>query len=182
MTTRTNSIARCAGAAVAVLLLAGCQSGASGSTPAAPASASGSQDLVAIGREYAQCVRDHGVPTYPDMIVVGGHLTLPDDASGDAAEQALRANPEAAQACRHILERLPAEAQKERGLSAQDRESLLKYAQCMRENGIPEWPDPRADGSFPIAGTPLESEAKSARMQAATQACRQHWDREISIK
>ncbi len=177
--TRFPLTARRASAAAALLVLAGCQGG--GPAPAAPAT-SGTPDLASLGREYSQCVRDHGVPSYPDLVVIAGHLTLPDNAEGDAASAALRAAPAAQQACQPILARLPATAQKEQAPSAQDREKLLEFARCLRRNGIPEWPDPQADGSFPIAGTPLGDEAKSARMQAATQACKQFWDKGISVK
>ncbi|MEU4248001.1 hypothetical protein AB0F15_11360 [Amycolatopsis sp. NPDC026612] len=178
---RIPMAARRSSAAVVLLVLAGCQSASPG-TPGAPSTTAGSPDLASLGREYSQCVRDHGVPAYPDMVVIGGHLTLPDNAEGDAGSSALRAAPAAQQACQPILARLPAEAQKENAPSAQDREKLLEFARCLRQNGIPEWPDPRADGSFPIAGTPLADETKSARMQTATQACKQFWDKGISVK
>jgi hypothetical protein len=47
---------------------------------------------------------------------------------------------------------------------------------------VPQWPDPSADGSFRIAGTPLGTEGKSARILAAQQACRQYWDKGIPEK
>jgi hypothetical protein len=174
--------ARRASAAAVLLVLAGCQNAAPGTSSTATSTPAGSPDLASLGREYSQCVRDHGLPAYPDMVVVAGHLTLPDNADGDAGNAALRAAPAAQQACQPILARLPAAAQKDQAPSAQDREKLLEFAQCVRANGIPEWPDPRADGSFPIAGTPLADETKSARVQAATQACKQFWDKGISVK
>lgn len=138
--------------------------------------------LLAIGREYAACVRGHGVSGFPDMVVVSGQLTLPDTPEADAADAALRANTSARQGCAPILAKLPANAQKNRVPSADDRQRLLQYAQCMRDNGVPQWPDPAADGSFPIAGTPLGDEGKSARMRTATQACKKYWDQEIVVK
>jgi hypothetical protein len=179
---RFPSAARRLSAGAILLLLAGCQSAAPGSSGLPASTTAGSPDLASLGHEYSQCVRDHGVPAYPDMVVIAGHLTLPDNTEGDAGSAALRAAPAAQQACQPILARLPAAAQKDQAPSAQDREALLKFAQCLRTHGIPEWPDPQADGSFPIAGTPLADEAKSARMQAATQACKQFWDKGISVK
>jgi hypothetical protein len=41
--------------------------------------------------------------------------------------------------------------------------------------------DPNADGRFPISGTPLESEGKSARVLAAMDACKPHWDKGIGV-
>jgi hypothetical protein len=168
-------------AALALATLVACQSGGSVAQPPA-ATPAGDQQILAIGREYSQCVRDHGVSTFPDMVVIAGQLSLPDNATGDAADQALRANPTARSQCASILRRLPAAAQKNQALTAQDRANLLRYAQCMRQNGVPEWPDPSATGSFPITGTPLADQLKSARVLRAQQACRQFWAGEISVK
>jgi hypothetical protein len=44
----------------------------------------------------------------------------------------------------------------------------------MRENGVPEWPDPNADGSFP-SGSVLETEGKSPRIVAGFRACQQYY-------
>jgi hypothetical protein len=43
----------------------------------------------------------------------------------------------------------------------------------MREHGVPEWPDPKADGTFPIVGTEIEREGKSPRVVRAGQACKE---------
>jgi hypothetical protein len=168
---------------VAVLAAAGCQDGSPGSASATPPPSSDAQ-IRTIGQQYSQCVRDHGLPNYPDLVDDGGHLTLPNDGNADANRQALRDRQDILDACKSILDKLPANAQKQPQLSDQDRQNLLKFAQCMRQNGVPEWPDPRANGSFPILGTPLQSEteAKSARIVNAERACRQYWDQPFSVK
>jgi hypothetical protein len=56
--------------------------------------------------------------------------------------------------------------------SAADLAKLKAYAKCMREHGIPDFPDPKADGTFPIIGTPLEHEGKSERVLSAMDACK----------
>jgi hypothetical protein len=167
--------------------LLGCQDGqaaSSGPTTAgssAPAAVS-EQQILAIGRQYAQCLRDHGIPTFPDMVVLGGRLAVPDNAAGDAAEQALRANPDAARACQSILANLPPSAQKNAEVSPDDLQALLKFAQCLREHGVAGWPDPNPQGAFPISGTPLADEIKSPQVQSAIQACWQFWAGGISVK
>src|SRR5262249_38263149 len=137
--------------------------------------------LQAIGRQYSQCIRDHGVPGFPDLVVVDGTVALPDD-GGEAGKRALQGNPAAQQACQQILAGLPGAARHNSPAATEETGELLKFAQCLRENGVPEWPDPASDGTFPIAGTPLETEGKSPRIAAAIQACRQYWDRGISAK
>jgi Tol biopolymer transport system component len=49
-------------------------------------------------------------------------------------------------------------------------EQAVKYAQCMRENGVTNWPDPDRDGRFVIAaGGPNQS---SPQFKKAQQACK----------
>jgi hypothetical protein len=128
--------------------------------------------ILAIGREAAQCIREHGVANFPDPVVSAGQLTLPGDNEPPPGADA------AVAACRSILERLPASAlgEGDDAPGPEDVTQLLKFAQCIREHGIPDWPDPKADGSFPLNGTPLEHEGKSPRLQRATEACHQYWD------
>jgi hypothetical protein len=166
-------------ALLAVLALAGC-SGHPGVNPSASPSALSHDQTLALGRQAAQCFRDHGIPDFPDPIIdQNGQLTLPPSDS-DHVKQELNANPQAQQACQPILDRLPIGHTSGPGqYSQEDLANLLKFAQCMRHNGIPEWPDPKADGSFPIAGTPLETEGKSPRFLSARNACKQFWDKGI---
>jgi hypothetical protein len=49
----------------------------------------------------------------------------------------------------------------------------------MRDNGVPDWPDPKSDGTFPLVGTPLGTEGKSQRIITGQQACARYWDRGI---
>ena len=186
MTTPTRFTRVAAGsvlAAATVLALTACSSaGPAASTAPTTTAAQGDAQILAIGQRYSQCVRDHGISTFPDMVLVAGQLTLPDNAAGDAADAALRANPAARDACGPILSELPPAAQKNHVPTAQDRANLVQYARCIRAHGVPEWPDPNADGAFPIAGTPLSAQAKSARVLNAEQACRQYWSAGIPEK
>lgn len=126
--------------------------------------------LLDIGRQYSQCVRDHGVVNFPDPVINDGHIALPADSSGADAKQALANNPAAEQACKSIMDRVPPDAHKNATPSAQELQGLLQYAQCMRGNGIPEWPDPLPDGSFPLP-TPLLQEGKSQRVLNGMHQC-----------
>src|SRR5882762_9120978 len=86
----------------ALMTLTACSSGGHGSTTSSSPATSGDQLLLSIGRQYSQCVRAHGVSAYPDMVIIGGFLTLPDSPAGDAGDQALRANPSARDGCAPI--------------------------------------------------------------------------------
>ena len=168
---------------VLIAFLAGCSASPAGSASPSPTVMSNDQ-VLAIGREAAQCMRQHGIPDFPDPVVdQHGQIQLPDTAAGNNAKQEMGSHPEAQQACEPILERIPPNQRgTSRGpgqFSQEDLANLLKFAQCMRRSGIPEWPDPKADGSFPLSGTPLETEGKSARIMTARQACKQYWDKGI---
>jgi hypothetical protein len=163
-----------------LLVLAGCSAGHPGATHATP-SPSGSAQFLAIAHEAAQCMRQHGIPDFPDPILdANGQISLPEGPGSDRIKQEINANPDAQHACEPIFDRIPTSAvHSGAAVSPQDVPKLLAFAQCLRRNGIPEWPDPKADGSFPISGTPLATEGKSPRLRAAIQACRQYWDKGI---
>jgi hypothetical protein len=153
--------------AVPLLLagLAGC--GASGGRAAATAT-TGQQDVVAAVREVIQCLRDNGMPNLPDpQFDSNGQPQFPGGDPGDPPPQAERA-------CKPIYDRLPPS----RGDGANrdhpptDIPALLRFARCMRAHGVPDFPDPKPDGTFPVAGTSLER-GKTPEGIRAGQACRQ---------
>ncbi len=86
---------------------------------------------------YAQCMRSHGVPTFPD----------PDSSGRIPKTQVVNArkdNPSrfdsADTACRHLAPNggngeTPAQI-------AQDWRQFRQFTQCMRRRGVPNWPDP----------------------------------------
>jgi hypothetical protein len=158
--------------ALALALLAGC--GPSGHSAAAPSPSSSMSEaqILEIGRQFAQCVRDHGVVGFPDPILIDGHLAAPNDQGGTDAKQALGNNPAAEDACKSILERIPASAdrRKDHIPTAAEMQQLLRYAQCMRDHGVPDWPDPQSNGDFPLSAQ-LQSEGKSPRVVAGFAAC-----------
>jgi hypothetical protein len=85
--------------------------------------------------KYAACMREHGVPNFPDPSASQG-FTMPMDPSSPAWVTA--------QATCHKL--LPGGGPPGPGSathpSAQALASMLKVSQCMREHGIHDFPDP----------------------------------------
>ena len=171
-------IARTLLAAVLVLapVLAACTSHGSGSPSASPSTMSDAQ-ILAIGRQLAQCFRDHGVPGLPDPSVQNGRLILPSGA-GDNIPQAQ--GDAAKAACQSIADQLPPSALGGNGdasrapFSAADLAKARQWAQCIRDHGIADFPDPGADGTVNLAGTSLEHNPKSQPFRTANDACLQY--------
>jgi hypothetical protein len=146
-----------------LVLLAGCSG--SGGAGAATTTTSGQQAAAAVLREFVRCARANGMPNMPDLrLDSNGRVSIP-EGTPDPPKSVERA-------CRSIWERLPASARGDEERPPADMQALLRYARCMRDNGMPDFPDPSADGSF-RASPSMIREGKSPRMVRALQACRQ---------
>jgi len=146
-----------AAAAALALMLAGCGTG-----PAAHAAARPSANPAAVYRQFAQCVRAHGQPNFPDPVVdAQGQPQLPPDV--DKPPDAVM------QACASILNQLPASARGGRGTQPPDPAMMRQFAVCMRAHGIDDWPDPNPDGSFtmPPSLANLKASPRWPQVQAA---------------
>jgi hypothetical protein len=128
------------------LLASGC--GGSGRTPGVANVGSSSRATTKPGlAAYSQCMRAHGVPTFPDPDATGG---IPKEQVVAAA----RGNPNtfkaASTACEHLLPNdsfaAPETAQQTRTQLADE----LSFARCMRSNGISGFPDPTAQAGLSI--------------------------------
>ena len=107
---------------------------------------------------YAQCMRDNGFTEFPDP--------SPD---GDLR---IRVNPESAprfQAAGEACKDLAPEGFRDDGVTPEQLDALIKLSQCVRENGIPDFPDPKPDGRFDLRSTGIGP--GDARMEAAMEAC-----------
>jgi hypothetical protein len=140
--------------------LAGCS--ASGGSAGATTTTSGQQAAAAVLREFVRCARANGMPTLPDLrLDSNGQVSIP-PGTPDPPKSVERA-------CRSFLERLPASARSD--VAPADMQALLGFARCMREHGMADFPDPQADGRFPLP--PSLRGGKTPSFLRATQACRQ---------
>jgi hypothetical protein len=125
-------------------------SGAASPTPAANPKAAYEAQLVEYGRQLAQCARTHGLPRFPDPVGVVydesgvGDARFPGVDKGDFVTAMDR--------CPEITRRIP-HPPPPGPPSAATLQKMRQYAQCMRQHGASGFPDPRADGTFPIRGT-----------------------------
>jgi hypothetical protein len=94
-----------------------------------------------VYHQFAQCIRDHGLPDFPDPTLdAQGQPHLPDGVAKP---------PDAIlQACLSILNQLPPSSRPNSGDSQNDPAMMRRFAQCMRDHGIQDWPDPDSDGNF----------------------------------
>jgi hypothetical protein len=147
-------------AVAALLVAAGCGGGEDGGGDAAATSSSSDP-----GVKYAECMRENGVPEFPDP--VNGRLTLragpgsgirPDSPEFQQAQEACRSlAPQGAQAGGRGNEEMQAR--------------VLEYAGCMRENGVPDFPDPDFSGQGVRMRLPQGVDENSPQFQAAQQEC-----------
>ncbi len=145
-------------AVLAVLLMAcGSQSDpGSGSGPGSQGQASSSPGQSQSGAvAFAQCVRSHGVPDFPDP--QNGHFLI------SGADQNNPNFNSAVQACQHLLG--PGGVSSGGG---SNNAALLSFAQCMQTHGVPQFPDPTANGGI---GLPSGVDPNSQQFQKAWQEC-----------
>jgi len=120
--------------------------------------------------KFADCMRDSGVSEFPDPSS-SGELTIDAIANGTSLDTDTASFKKAIGACRD-LEPAGFMGQKR---SAQEQERSLEFAQCMRDNGVRDFPDPTKDGPL-IDTTRIPSAAgRGARsipgFQAAVEKC-----------
>jgi hypothetical protein len=116
---------------------------------------------------FSQCMRSHGVPSFPDP-GANGAISF----SG-AASQINLAGPvvkAAALDCRHLL---PNGGQLNPAQQQKALNTLLKFAQCMRAHGVANFPDPSLTNgsvSLNLQGTGISY--TSSQVQSAVATCR----------
>jgi hypothetical protein len=160
---------------------AGCDSGGSGAEPTASASTANHQQLLALGQEWVQCLRGKGLTRMPDAEVSqDGYLEFP--AQDYDWKQDLQKHKDTAAACQSIEDRYPPNAfRPKQQFSADDLRKLAAYADCVRQHGIPDFPDPNAAGEFDLSGTSLQNGIPAQLRDRADEACRSVWSGVVKV-
>lgn len=150
---------------VSALLVAGLAGCGTTSSPTVATAGPGATQSGAAQEErsalaYSRCMRAQGQTWFPDPDAQGG-LTVhnPDNVDQKKIEAA-----EAA--CKKYA---PWEGAKG-PIPADELAKLRQVAQCMRDRGISEWPDPAADGSTRITGI----EPDDPKVRQAQQECQKY--------
>ena len=114
---------------------------------------------------FSQCMRENGVPDFPDPEVEDGRIRMrvggPDGGQLDP-----EAMEQAQEACQDLAPRGGGSMSEEDRQEMQDR--FLEYAQCMRENGY-DMPDPDFSGDGGMFR--LQGEPGDPAFQQAQEAC-----------
>ena len=116
-------------------------------------------DPVEAGRLYAQCMRDNGVSNFPDPGPDGRFALDHDKFNQD--DPKFRA---ALEKCRDLA---PGAEHRNTGDPAYV-EQMRKFSQCMGDNGLPDFPDPDANGKLRGVGHERQGDPK---FQAAMETC-----------
>jgi hypothetical protein len=152
----------------------GCGSNAGSETGTAGGSGSGGASKTTTRREkalrFSGCMRDHGVSAFPDPNA-SGELTIDAITNGSSVDTSSAAFKTAVGACKHLQP--PGFTGRER--STREQEYALEFARCIRENGVPDFPDP-AKGQPLVDTNRIPSSATSGGMtilNAAMRKCRE---------
>jgi hypothetical protein len=134
-------------------------SGSSGSGSSGEASQS--QQL-----QFAQCIRSHGVPNFPDPSPGEGQLNAISAAGINTQSPTYQTALQACKKYNPAANVTPAQ-------SAAENTKGLEFSQCMRSHGVPTFPDPitgpTGGQAINLRGSGIDQ--SSPTYQAANQAC-----------
>jgi hypothetical protein len=154
-----------------VLLTVACSNspstGSSGSPQSTGAAPSASSNAVA----FAQCMRAHGVPSYPD----------PSSVSGPIDENQLGVSDTVYETAKTTCDRLYPQPHSAGITTAQQQQveaQLLNFSKCMRSHGLPTFPDPNpastiwGPGGGQLFTLPSGMNHNSPQFTSAQNACK----------
>jgi len=154
-----------------MLTLAGCaaKTGSDGvasatgahSTPSATTTPANDRDAAL---KFAQCMREHGLTWFPDPQGGGGiQIKIPPGTDKSKVDAAMAA-------CKQFMPNGGAPEKPDAAVL----EQLRKFAQCMRDHGVTNFPDPKADGQLQLDAGKLGIGPGQPKFDAAQQACAQY--------
>ena len=120
--------------------------------------------------KFAECMRANGVSAFPDPNA-SGELTIDGIANGSSVDTSSAAFEQALSGCKD-LEPPGFTGTK---VTPQQTTARLEFAQCVRDNGVPDFPDPTPNGPLvdtnriPSSNTPAGMSILNAAMQKCGQ-------------
>lgn len=118
---------------------------------------------------FAQCMRDNGVPAFPDPDA-SGQLTVDGVLNGSSIDSESASWKQAIDACKALE---PSGFTGGGPRNAKTQSAALEFAQCIRDNGVADFPDPEPDA--PLIDTnripSSQREGGMANLHAAMDTC-----------
>lgn len=150
-------------AAAVALTISACGGSSSDDTgsAASPAGAPDSETAV----EFSECMRENGVPEFPDP--EEGRFKIIGKPGGGGLDPSSPQFQEAQEACQQYAPQMS----KGGAPSEEMKEGILEMAECMRENGIPDFPDPDFSGGGFQLKLPQGVDPESPQFKEAQEAC-----------
>jgi hypothetical protein len=152
-------------AALAALALIGAGCGGGDGSSDGKAAAATQEKAV----KFAQCMRENGISQFPDPDA-SGNLTIDGVVNGSSIDPDSPMWQQAVGACKDLQ---PPGFTGGGERSAGQQSAALRFAQCMRENGVPDFPDP-VNGQ-PLVDTNRIPSSNTSRgmsiLNAAMQKC-----------
>jgi hypothetical protein len=119
--------------------------------------------------QFAECMRDNGVSDFPDP-PASGQLTIDGVVNGSSLDPDSAAWEAAIAACKDLQ---PAGFTGDEEVTDSEQEARLEFAQCIRDNGVEDFPDPTEDS--PLVDTnripSAATEAGMSILNAAMETC-----------
>ena len=157
----TRKLRPLAALAVVAVIGAGCGSNAPSET------GNTGKPKTSKAMKFAACMRDNGVSQFPDPDA-SGEMTIDGVLNGSSLDPDAPAWKKAIGACKDLQ---PSGFTGHKR-SAEQQKPALKFAQCMRDNGIKDFPDPTPDGPLVDTNRIPSSEGNMPALNAAMQKCR----------
>ena len=148
----------CGAVLAASAVLAGCGSGGG---PAGTRTTQGGGAPDTSISSLIACYRAHGDPSFPDPVYD------PNDGRWHFAISPNSAPASTRQACQRLTRNMTAS----RPVPQAQFQQLVRLAGCIRQHGVPNWPDPDPDGAF---GLPPSLQKKTPAYARAAQACQRY--------
>lgn len=148
-------------AVIAAVTIAGCAGdkkngdgvASAGGKPTTTASTTGtnsnSGDTGEQMRRFAQCMREHGIDMPDPEVDDQGRVKVQIGGGGDTGGGNPPGKDEAEAAQKECQQYLPNGGEPPK-MDPADVEKMRQFAKCMRENGIPDFPDPQPDGGMRV--------------------------------
>nr|WP_296070066.1 hypothetical protein [uncultured Actinoplanes sp.] len=111
--------------------------------------------------KFSRCMREHGITWFPD----------PDNSGRMTIKVPQSQDPKKFDAARQACEKLMPDGGENHQPNPEDIERARQMAKCMRENGVPDFPDPQPNGSIRLDRDKISSKPGDPTFDKAEKAC-----------